>query len=84
MAFKAKSRQNIHMEPINFDVVIHGGFILFVLKEVWQSMKGRGKEHDIALKHNTEALIELRSEMKYIGMYMHEISERVKKLEANG
>lgn len=69
------------MEPDNIEIAIRGSLALFVLKEFWLSLKGRGKENEIALKSNTEALIELKSEMKYFNRSMHEISERVKRLE---
>lgn len=70
------------MDPINIDALIRGGFVLFVLKELWQSFKGRDKEYEIALKSNTVALVELKTELKYLSLQMHEISDRVKVLEA--
>lgn len=69
------------MEPDNIEIVIRGSLLMFVIKEIWLSLKGRGKENEMALKNNTEALIELKSEMKYFNRSMHEISERVKRLE---
>ena len=67
--------------PINSDFLFQAGFIMFVIKEVWVSIKGRDKDYELALRNNTIALVELRSTMNHLTEKMGDISERVKVLE---
>lgn len=55
--------------------------LLFVLKEIWNSVKGKNKDHDLALTQNTLALVELREQMKYFVFQFNELNQRVKILE---
>lgn len=67
--------------PIDSNFLFQAGFIMFVLKEVWVSIKGRDKDYEVALRNNTIALVELRSTMNHLTEKMGDISERVKILE---
>lgn len=55
--------------------------LVFVLKEIWQSVKGKNSAHELALTQNTLALVELREQMKYFVFQFNELSQRVKILE---
>lgn len=67
--------------PLDTDFLFQAGFVLFVIKEAWLSLKGRDREYELALRNNTLALVELRTTMKHLTEKMGDISDRVKVLE---
>lgn len=66
------------MENFDINMFFKAGFILFIIKEFYQSIKSGQSE----LQKNTEALIELKAELKYFMAQVIELASRVKALEA--
>lgn len=69
------------MDNLDIQHVNSAAILLFVLKEIWKSVKGKNHDHDLALTQNTLALVELREQMKYFVFQFNELSQRVKSLE---
>lgn len=69
------------IDNLNLQHINSAAILLFVLKEVWKSIKGKDQQHDLALTQNTLALVELREQMKYFVFQFNDLSQRVKILE---
>lgn len=67
--------------PINSDFLFQAGFVMFVIKEVWVSIKGKDREFETALQNNTIALVELRATLTSLSEKISDLSHRVRLLE---